>query len=74
MNGKELSMGERAYAAIKARAQEKGITFAEECQLLGTSHITIACGKRKKSNSGSWLIAEMYRQGYNIGWVLTGEE
>ena len=69
-----MTIGERAFQAIKARANEKGIPFQDECEALGTHSSTIRYMHWNKTNPGSWLIAEMLRQGYNIEYVLLGDE
>lgn len=68
-----MTIGQRAAQAIKNRAKQKGITFVKECDLLGTNRQTAKNWKYGRTNPGSWIIAEMLRQGYDIEYILLGE-
>ena len=69
-----MSIGQRIYEAIRARAKEKGIKICEEIKLLGVSKDTARNWRIAKHDPGAWIIAEMCRQGYDIAWILTGDE
>lgn len=67
-----MTIGQRAAQAVKERAKEKGITIEQECEAIKTSKSTVydwaTC-----MTPGGYILSEMYRQGYDVIWILSGE-
>lgn len=68
-----MTIGQRAAECIKSRAVETGTTFKHQICLLGTSWDTVKNWTRGNVCPGSYFLAEMYRQGYDVIYILTGE-
>jgi len=68
-----MTIGQRAVECIKKRADENGTSFKHQADLLDTSWNTIKNWTVGKVSPGSYFLAEMYKQGYDIMYILTGE-
>ena len=67
-----MTIGQRAAQAVKERAEEKGITIKQECEAIKTSQFTVRDWATRKT-PGGYILGEMYRQGYDVIWILSGE-
>ena len=70
----ETSIPIRAFEAVHARADEKGISFNAACNELGVSRMTVNGWKRNGNCPLTLTLAEMCKQGYDIPYILTGEK
>ena len=70
----EKTFSQRAFELIKQRADETGTTLQYQSDLLGAPKPTIKYWARGKGNITSYYLAEMYKQGYDVIYILTGEK
>ena len=68
-----MTIGQRAAMAIKERAWANDTIFDNECKKLGCSDAQRRAWARGKANPCARVIAEMFKQGYDIPYILTGE-
>lgn len=68
-----MTIGQRAAQAVKERAEEKGITIKQECDVIKTSQFTVRDWEKVGKIPGGYLLAEMYRHGYDVIYILSGE-
>ena len=69
----DVTISQRAAECIRKRASETGTSFQHQVDLLGTSMATVKYWKRGKGNITSYYLAEMYKHGYDVIYILTGE-
>lgn len=68
-----MTIGQRIAQAIADRAKENGTTIRSECEKLQISEGTRHFWKRGTTNPSACVVAEMYCNGYDIHYILTGE-
>lgn len=69
-----MTIGQRTAQAIREKAMANGTTIRNECEKLQITENTRLSWNRGKGNPGSIILAELYRNGYDIGYILTGEK
>lgn len=67
-----MTIGQRAAKAIKERAWANDTNFIDECSLVDCSDAQFRAWGRGKANPCARVLAEMYKQGYDIPYILTG--
>ena len=68
-----MTIGERAVKAICDRAKANGTTDIIECAFLGINPRTLEDWK-KRYNPSTYFLQQMVYHGYDVIWILTGEE
>ena len=68
-----MTIGQRAAEAIREKAKFKGLDFRTECSNIGVPAQTVSCWKVGHCDPGSFYLAEMYKLGYDVIYILTGE-
>ena len=68
-----MTIGQRAAKAIKERAWANDTNFKDECSFVDCSDAQFRAWARGKANPCARVLAEMYKQGYDIPYILTGE-
>lgn len=69
-----MTIGERAYKAIKEKASKKGISFARECAEIGFSNRAAIYWVRGNAVPGGYILSLMLKNGYDLNYILLGEE
>jgi hypothetical protein len=69
-----MTIGERAYECVKARAEETGTTQRYQIELLGVSWQTKKAWREGICDPRAIILAEMCRRGYDVIYILTGEK
>jgi DNA-binding transcriptional regulator YiaG len=72
--GEGMTIGQRAVQAVEQRAKETGLSKKQVCKNMGTSWDAVRYWKREKSNPGCYMLQRMYYAGYDIMWILLGDE
>lgn len=68
------TIGERAAMAIKERAWANGTSFLTECIKTGVCDCQMRHWATNGVNPNANALAEMYRNGYDVIYILTGEK
>ena len=69
-----MTIGQRAAKLVKERAWKRGTTFGAECALLGIWDSNMREWAKGISAPRAITLARMYEYGYDVIWILTGEE
>ncbi len=67
-----MTIGQRAAIAIKERAWANDTTFEEECDNIDMHDSNLRSWAKGKANPSANALANMYLQGYDIAYILTG--
>lgn len=67
-----LTIGQRAAKAVRQRAPRK--MLAQEIKRIHSSHASYGQWKCGKTNPSPYVLARMAVLGYDIYWILTGQE
>ena len=67
-----MTIGQRAYKAIRDRADRRNME--KEYDRLGIPQNTASAWKRGKCDPGGYYLRVLALAGYDIYWILTGEE
>ena len=68
-----MTIGQRAAKAIKERAWKNGTNFKDECAWVDCSDRQFRAWSSGETNPCARVLAEMYKLGYDIPYILTGE-
>ncbi len=68
-----MTYGQRAAQLIQERAEENNITIKDELERLELCENIRLKWKKKLSNPRLATMAILFQNGYDIGYILTGE-
>lgn len=68
------TIGKRAAHAIRQRAREKHIPHWQESASLGIHQTTMEGWERRKYCPSAYWLQQLALAGYDVVWILTGEE
>lgn len=67
-------IGVRAADAIRRMSGVHDVSLAAECRSLGATYGALYCWEHGETDPGSFIIARMLENGYDINYVLLGKE
>lgn len=68
-----MTIGQRAVKAIYDTAEREGITAKAECELIGINP-NLLRDWRTRFNPSAYLLADMAKVGYDVMWILLGDD
>lgn len=68
------TIGQRAVKAIRQRAKENGVAELDEFALLGIEPRIKRGWEKEGINPSAKFLQNMAREGYDIMWILLGDE
>lgn len=74
MGDNQMTVGERAVKAIRQRAKENGVPVCYEQEKLDLPRKTFRTWAKENMNPSAYFLAQMALQGYDIHYILTGED
>ncbi len=69
-----MTIGQRAAEAIKGRSERTGMSLAQTCAQCGCNYVNLQYWRSGEGDPGAYFLAGMYKAGYDIGYILTGEK
>lgn len=68
-----MTIGQRAYLAVREMAEKEGIHAVNECKNLEISESCIYDWKRGEKTPNAYTLQRMCLMGYDVIYILTGE-
>ena len=69
-----MTIGQRAVQAIKEEAEAHNVSFEDECAALDIERTVVRGWRKGTCNPASYYLSQMARNGYDIMWILLGDE
>lgn len=68
------NIGQRAAQAIRERAKQNGTKLEEESLKVYVSRKVMNDWERRSVNPSAYFLQQMALSGYDVFWILTGQE
>ncbi len=68
------NIGKRAAKAIRERAKQNGTKLGEESYKVDVSRKAMNDREKRKRNPSAYFLQQMALAGYDVVWILTGQE
>ena len=68
------NIGKRAAMAIRERAKQNGTKIGAESLKVDVSRKTMNDWEKRNMNPSAYFLQQMAFAGYDVVWILTGEE
>lgn len=68
------TIGQRAVWAIEERCVERRTKKQEEMPKIGVPSSTLSFWRHGKTEPSGFILAAMAKEGYDVMWILTGEQ